>query len=251
MVTLEENKGYLLDPTDIPTDIAKKSKILWINYPNNPTGAIADKKYFENIVNFCLEYDIALLHDACYTEVTFDGYIAPSILEIKGAMDISIEFHSLSKTANMTGWRVGAAVGNPEMINALMRVKSNLDSGIPQAIQIAGIEALSGSQNCITENNAIYQKRRDKLVEALRGIGMEITPPTASLYVWARIPDGYSSADFATMLLEEKDIVVTPGSGYGEYGEGYIRLSLTLPDKQLDKAVDRLTGWRFPAASAR
>ena len=138
------------------------------------------------------------------------------------------------------------AVGNAEMINALMRVKSNLDSGIPQAIQIAGIEALQESQECISENNAIYQRRRDKLVDALRGIGMEITPPRASLYVWARVPEGYSSAEFAAMLLEEKDIVVTPGSGYGEYGEGYIRLSLTLSDEHLAKAVQRLEGWKIP-----
>tara|TARA_B100001123_G_scaffold106420_1_gene123766 strand:- start:2217 stop:3395 length:1179 start_codon:yes stop_codon:yes gene_type:complete len=250
MPLLEEN-GWLPDLESIPEQVAKKAKVMWLNYPNNPTSAVADLGFFEKVVDFAKSYDVAICHDGPYSEVAYDGYKPVSFLQAKGAMDVSVEFHSLSKGYNMTGWRVGMAVGNAQMINALMRVKSNLDSGIPQAIQIAGIEALSGSQNCITENNAIYQKRRDKLVEALRGIGMEITPPTASLYVWARIPDGYSSADFATMLLEEKDIVVTPGSGYGEYGEGYIRLSLTLPDKQLDKAVDRLTGWRFPAASAR
>lgn len=250
MPLLEEN-GWLPDLESIPEQIAKKAKVMWLNYPNNPTSAVADLGFFEKVVDFAKSYDVAICHDGPYSEVAYDGYKPVSFLEAKGAMDVSVEFHSLSKGYNMTGWRVGMAVGNAQMINALMRVKSNLDSGIPQAIQIAGIEALTGSQDCIAENNAIYQRRRDRLVEALRGIGMEITPPKASLYVWARIPDGYSSADFATMLLEEKDIVVTPGSGYGEYGEGYIRLSLTLPDKQLDKAVDRLTGWRLPAAPVR
>ena len=245
MVTLEENKGYLLDPTDIPTDIAKKSKILWINYPNNPTGAIADKKYFENIVNFCLEYDIALLHDACYTEVTFDGYIAPSILEIKGAMDISIEFHSLSKTANMTGWRVGAAVGNPEMINALMRVKSNIDSGLPQAIQQMGIKAFDLSKEWLFNNNEIYRKRRDKVVDVLNSIGVNTIAPKASLYIWTPVPQGYTSAEFASELLEKVNVVVTPGNGYGTGGEGYIRLSLTIPDDQIDEGLNRLSKFRI------
>ncbi|PZC50462.1 MAG: LL-diaminopimelate aminotransferase [Chloroflexi bacterium] len=250
MPLLEEN-DWLPDLDSIPEQIAKKAKVMWLNYPNNPTSAVADLDFFEKIVDFAKSYDVAICHDGPYSEVAYDGYKPVSFLQTKGAMDVSVEFHSLSKGYNMTGWRVGMAVGNAEMINALMRVKSNLDSGIPQAIQIAGIEALTGSQDCIAENNAIYKRRRDRLVEALRGIGMQITPPKASLYVWARVPDGYSSADFATMLLEEKDIVVTPGSGYGEYGEGYIRLSLTLPDKQLDKAVDRLTGWRLPAAPVR
>ena len=245
MVTLEENKGYLLDPTDIPTDIAKKSKILWINYPNNPTGAIADKKYFENIVNFCLEYDIALLHDACYTEVTFDGYIAPSILEIKGAMDISIEFHSLSKTANMTGWRVGAAVGNPEMINALMRVKSNIDSGLPQAIQQMGIKAFDLSKEWLFNNNEIYRKRRDKVVDVLNSIGVNTIAPKAGLYIWTPVPQGYTSAEFASELLEKVNVVVTPGNGYGTGGEGYIRLSLTIPDDQIDEGLNRLSKFRI------
>ena len=245
MVTLEENKGYLLDPTDIPTDIAKKSKILWINYPNNPTGAIADKKYFENIVNFCLEYDIALLHDACYTEVTFDGYIAPSILEIKGAMDISIEFHSLSKTANMTGWRVGTAVGNPEMINALMRVKSNIDSGLPQAIQQMGIKAFDLSKEWLFNNNEIYRKRRDKVVDVLNSIGVNTIAPKAGLYIWTPVPQGYTSAEFASELLEKVNVVVTPGNGYGTGGEGYIRLSLTIPDDQIDEGLNRLSKFRI------
>ena len=250
MPLLEEN-GWLPDLDAIPEQIAQKAKVMWLNYPNNPTSAIADIDYFERVVDFAKAYDIAVCHDGPYTEVAYDGYTPVSFLQAKGAMDVAVEFHSLSKSYNMTGWRVGMAVGNAEMINALMRVKSNLDSGIPQAIQIAGIEALLASQECISENNAIYQRRRDKLVDALRGIGMEITPPRASLYVWARVPEGYSSAEFAAMLLEEKDIVVTPGSGYGEYGEGYIRLSLTLPDDHLTKAVQRLEGWKIPTKPER
>ena len=245
MPLLEEN-GWLPDLDAIPEQVAQKAKVMWLNYPNNPTSATADIEYFERVVDFAKAYDIAVCHDGPYTEVAYDGYVPPSFLQAKGAMDVAVEFHSLSKSYNMTGWRVGMAVGNAEMINALMRVKSNLDSGIPQAIQIAGIEALQESQECISENNAIYQRRRDKLVDALRGIGMEITPPRASLYVWARVPEGYTSAEFAGMLLEEKDIVVTPGSGYGEYGEGYIRLSLTLSDEHLTKAVQRLEGWKIP-----
>ncbi len=246
MPLLEEN-GWLPDLDAIPEQVAQKAKVMWINYPNNPTSATADLEYFEKVVDFAKAYDIAICHDGPYTEVAYDGYTPVSFLQAKGAMDVAVEFHSLSKSYNMTGWRIGMAVGNAEMINALMRVKSNLDSGIPQAIQIAGIEALQASQECISENNAIYQRRRDKLVDALRGIGMEITPPRASLYVWARVPEGYSSAEFAGMFLEEKDIVVTPGSGYGEYGEGYIRLSLTLPDEHLTKAVQRLEGWTIPS----
>ncbi len=250
MPLLEEN-GWLPDLDAIPEQVAQKAKVMWLNYPNNPTSATADLEYFERVVDFAKAYDIAVCHDGPYTEVAYDDYTPVSFLQAKGAMDVAVEFHSLSKSYNMTGWRIGMAVGNAEMINALMRVKSNLDSGIPQAIQIAGIEALQASQECISENNAIYQRRRDKLVDALRGIGMEITPPRASLYVWARVPEGYSSAEFAAMLLEEKDIVVTPGSGYGEYGEGYIRLSLTLPDEHLTKAVQRLEGWKIPSKPER
>ena len=250
MPLLEEN-GWLPDLDAIPEQVAQKAKVMWLNYPNNPTSATADLEYFERVVDFAKAYDIAVCHDGPYTEVAYDGYTPVSFLQAKGAMDVAVEFHSLSKSYNMTGWRIGMAVGNAEMINALMRVKSNLDSGIPQAIQIAGIEALLGFQECISENNAIYQRRRDRLVDALRGIGMEITPPRASLYVWARVPEGYSSAEFAAMLLEEKDIVVTPGSGYGEYGEGYIRLSLTLPDEHLTKAVQRLEGWKIPSKPER
>ena len=245
MVQLRQDNGYLLDPTDIPTDVAKKAKVLWLNYPNNPTGATASLDYFENLVLFCKEFDIALLHDACYTEVTYDGYIAPSILQVKGAIDICMEFHSLSKTANMTGWRVGMAVGNSEMVNALMRVKSNIDSGLPQAIQQMGITALHLSQEWIKSNNEIYRKRRDKVVSVLNQIGVNTNPPKAGLYIWTPVPKGYSSSQFASELLEKVNVVVTPGNGYGPGGEGYIRLSLTIPDDQIDEGLKRLSKFRI------
>ncbi len=237
---LEEENGWLPDLGAIPEGVARKAKVIWVNYPNNPTGAVADIGFYNDLVAFAKKYDIAVCHDAPYSEIAYDGYRPVSLLEAKDAMDVGIEFHSLSKSYNMTGWRVGMAVGNAGLINALMRVKSNLDSGIPQAVQLMAIEALRGSQDCVAENVAVYQRRRDKLVAALTKIGMSVVPPQASLYVWARIPEGYTSADYAAKLIEEAAVVVTPGSGYGQYGEGYVRLSLTLPDDQLDEGVRRI-----------
>ena len=240
-VDLLEKNNFLIDFTSIDTKLAKEAKMLWINYPNNPTGAIAHLDFFNEAVEFCKEFDIALMHDACYTEVTYDDYVAPSLLQIPEAKDISIEFHSLSKTANMTGWRVGTAAGNPDLINALMRVKSNIDSGLSQAIQEMGIEALSLSKDWINANNEIYKKRRDKVVATLKEIGLDANTPKATLYIWTRIPNGYTSASFTEKLLEEVNVVVTPGSGYGTAGEGYIRLSLTIPDEQIDEGLKRLS----------
>ncbi|MBI3744539.1 MAG: LL-diaminopimelate aminotransferase [Chloroflexi bacterium] len=238
---LTEENGWLPDLDAIPADVARKAKVLWINYPNNPTGAVADLGFFNKVVAFAKKNGTVVLHDAPYTEVAFDGYKPVSFLQAKGAMDVGMEFHSLSKSFNMTGWRVGMAVGNAKLINALMRVKSNLDSGIPQAIQYMAIEALNGPQDVIAENDKTYQRRRDKLVAALTKLGLKCIKPKASLYIWARVPEGYTSAEFATKLIDEAAVVVTPGSGYGKYGEGYIRLSLTLPDAQLEKGVERLS----------
>ena len=237
---LEEEKGWLPDLGAIPEDVARKAKVIWVNYPNNPTGAVAGIDFYNDLVAFAKKYDIAVCHDAPYSEIAYDGYRPVSLLEAKDAMDVGIEFHSLSKSYNMTGWRVGMAVGNARLINALMRVKSNLDSGIPQAVQLMAIEALRGSQDCVAENVAVYQRRRDKLVDALTKIGMSVVPPQASLYVWARIPEGYTSASYAAKLIEEAAVVVMPGSGYGKYGEGYVRLSLTLADDQLDEGARRI-----------
>ena len=241
---LQEENGWLPDLEAIPEDVARRAKVMWLNYPNNPTGAVADLGYFNKVVEFAKSYDLAVLHDACYTDVTFDGYRHPSFLQAEGAMDVGMEFHSLSKTYNMTGWRLGMAVGNADMINALLIVKSNLDSGVPQAIQYMGIEALKTTDEWIDERNAVYQRRRDRVLEVLSEIGLEFDPPKASLYVWAHVPDGFSSGEFAERLLDECDIVVTPGSGYGAYGEGYIRFSLTIPDDQLEEGLNRLAAWR-------
>ena len=241
---LEEENGWLPDLDAIPDDVARQAKVMWLNYPNNPTGAVADISYFNQVVEFAKSYDLAVLHDACYTDVTFDGYRHPSFLQADGAMDVGMEFHSLSKTYNMTGWRLGMAVGNADMINALLIVKSNLDSGVPQAIQYMGIEALNTTDDWIDERNAVYQRRRDRVLQVLSDIGLEFDPPKASLYVWARVPEGHSSGEFAEQLLDQCDIVVTPGAGYGSYGEGYIRFSLTIDDDQMEEGLKRLATWR-------
>jgi len=237
---LLEKKGFLPDLDAIPEIILKKSKVLWICYPNNPTGAVAGPDFFEKVVWFAKKHGIAVCHDAPYTEVAFEGYRPHSFLEIKGAKDIGVEFHSLSKTYNMTGWRIGMAVGNREMIDALFRFKSNLDSGIPQAIQLAAIEALTGSQEDIMARNGQYQKRRDKLVNALETIGLKVTKPKAGFYIWAKVPDGYTSVQYVAELLEKASVAVTPGTGYGKSGEGYVRLSITQPDERLDEGIRRL-----------
>ncbi|MBI4188645.1 MAG: LL-diaminopimelate aminotransferase [Chloroflexi bacterium] len=241
---LTGKNNFLPDLDGIPEYIAKSAKLLWLNYPNNPTGAIADISFFNKAVEFARKYDIAICHDGPYTEVAFDGYQPVSFLQANGAKDVGIEFHSLSKTYNMTGWRIGMAVGNATMIDALTRVKSNLDSGIPQAIQYAAIEALRGHQDCIQEHNAIYQKRRDLVVDVLNSIGLETKPSKASLYLWVKVPEGYNSIDFASALLEQVGVVVTPGIGYGKSGEGYVRLSLTIADASLVKGLSKLAGWR-------
>ena len=251
LMPLREERGWLPDLSAIPADVAERAKVIWINYPNNPTGGLATPEFFEEVVAFAKEYDIVVCHDAAYSEVTFDGYVAPSFLQTPGAIDVGIEFHSLSKTYNMTGWRIGMAVGNATLIDALVRVKSNLDSGIPQAVQYMGIEALEHtSQEWHDANNEIYRRRRDRVVEVLRAIGLDVTTPKSGLYVWARCPDGWTSAEVATALLDEHSVVVTPGRGYGEAGEGYIRLSLTTPDDRVDEGLRRLEGWRLPSKPA-
>ncbi len=187
-----------------------------------------------------------MLHDAAYSEVGYDGYQAGSFLQVAGSSEIGLEFHSLSKTYNMTGWRIGMAVGNADMIKALFQIKANLDSGIPQAVQEMAMEALTGPQECVAENVATYKWRRDRVIQALTKMGLQVEVPRASLYIWAAIPDGFTSAEFAARLLDETDIVVTPGSSYGTYGEGYIRLSLTTPDDRVEEGCRRLENWKMP-----
>ena len=243
---LHAKNDFLPDLKSIPADILNRTKLLWINYPNNPTGAIAELDFFNQVIAFAREHNIGVCHDGPYTEVAFDGYQPVSFMQAEGSKEVGVEFHSFSKSYNMTGWRIGMAVGNADMINALMRIKSNLDSGIPQAIQYAAIEALTGPQSYIQEHNAIYQRRRDLVIEVLNDIGLEAIPPKASLYVWAKVPEGYNSVSFATDLLDKVGIAVTPGIGYGKSGEGYVRLSLTIADAALVKGLSRLAEWRNP-----
>ncbi len=242
---LTEENGFLPDLDAIPSDVAQRAKVMWINYPNNPTAAVADLDFFDRVVDFAKRYDIAVCHDAPYTEVAFDGYRPHSFLEAKGARDVGIEFHSLSKTYNMTGWRIGMAVGNATMVNALLRVKSNLDSGIPQAIQEAAITALNGSQEGTALQNGVLARRRDLVVDTLSKLGFRVTRPKASFYIWAGIPNGGSSIDFAARVIDETGVVVTPGIGYGPSGEGYIRISITTPDDRLEEAMKRLRDWKM------
>jgi LL-diaminopimelate aminotransferase len=243
MPLLQKNR-FLPDLDAIPENVLKKAKILWINYPNNPTGAIAEIDFFNNVVAFAKKHDILVCHDGPYSEVAFDGYKPVSFLQAEGAKDVGVEFHSLSKSYNMTGWRVGMVVGNTKAVQALNTVKSNLDSGIPQAIQYAAIEALNNSQDTIDKHNAIYQRRRDLVIEVLNDIGVEAKPPKAGLYIWAKVPEGYTSIEFTNDLLDNLGIVVTTGTGYGAHGEGFVRLSLTISDANLVKGLSRLSAWK-------
>ena len=240
---LKEENDFLPDFKALPDEVTDKAKLMWLNYPNNPTGAIAGLDFFERAIHFARKHNLAVFHDAAYTEVAFDGYNAPSFMQLAGAKEIGVEFHSLSKTYNMTGWRIGMVVGNADMVNALFQVKSNLDSGIPQAIQYAAVEALRGSQVHIAERNAIFQRRRDKLIKVLDEIGLKARIPKATFYIWVKVPQGYTSIDFTRKVLDEAGIAVTPGTGYGKEGEGYIRLSLTISDDRLEQGMNRLSSW--------
>ena len=241
-VPLREEDGWLPRLDEIPAETARAAKVIWLNYPNNPTGAIADRGFYERAVAWAKQYDVVLAHDLAYADVAYDGYVPMSILEIDGAKDVAIEFNSLSKSFNMTGWRLGMAVGNATLVNALTRVKTNMDSGIPQAIQQMAIAALDDPRDTIARHNDIYSKRRDRAIAVLRQLGLRVEPPKASLYIWARLPeDERSSAEFAARLIDATGVVVTPGASYGAAGEGYIRISLTTPDDRLDEALRRLT----------
>lgn len=242
---ITEGNDFLPDLEIIPSDVIKKAKLLWINYPNNPTGAVAELDFFNRVAKFASNHDLAVCHDAPYSEVAFDDYQPASFMQAEGGRETGIEFHSLSKSYNMTGWRIGMAVGNAEMIDALKRVKSNIDSGIPQAIQYAAIEALNGPQDLVREQSLKYQRRRDLVVDMLSDIGLEARRPRAGLYVWTKVPSGYTSLEFANDLLEKVGVVVTPGIGYGQKGEGYVRLSLTISDANLVKGLSRLAEWRI------
>lgn len=237
---LKAENNFLPDLESIPEDVLRKAKIFFFNYPNNPTAATADMEFFDKVVEFCKKYDIIAVHDNAYSQMTYDGYTSPSFLAAKGAMDIGIELYSHSKTYNMTGWRLGFAVGNRDLVQGLGKVKSNIDSGVFDAIQIAGIVALRSPQNCVEETSKIYEERRDALIEGLKAMGLEVKPPKATFYVWAPVPKGFTSIDFAKLLLEEAGIVATPGVGFGEAGEGYVRFALTKPVDRIKEAVERM-----------
>ncbi len=241
---LTAEQDWLPDLDSIPVDVLAKSKILWINYPNNPTGAIGNDDFYMNVIDWGIKNEIIIAHDLAYSEVTYDGYVAPSILEYPNAKEICIELNSLSKSYNMTGWRIAMAVGNKKLVQALRTIKSNIDSGVPQPIQEMAIEALNNPRDSIIHHNRIYQLRRDKVVTSLQDLGLVVTTPKASLYVWAKIPDGEeSSSAFVSKIIDATGVVLTPGNGYGEFGEGYIRVSLTTPDDQLDDALNRLNDY--------
>ena len=237
---LTERNDFLPDLETIPADVLQKAKVLWLCYPNNPTGAVAELPFFQKVVDFARKHNIAVCHDAPYTEVAFDGYKPHSFLEVPGAKEVGVEFHSLSKTFNMTGWRIGMCVGNHTLVDALFRFKSNLDSGIPQAIQEAAIEALLGPQDGINARSMVLQARRDKMIDALQQIGLKALKPKASFYIWARVPEGHTSVSYVTELLDKVGVAVTPGTGYGLSGEGYIRISLTQSDARFDEGLRRL-----------
>ncbi|BAZ01758.1 aspartate aminotransferase [Tolypothrix tenuis PCC 7101] len=243
-----ENK-FLPDLNMIPEKIAHKTKLLWINYPNNPTGAIATLDFFAELVAFCKQYDILLCHDNAYSEMAYDGYKPPSVLQVPGAKDVAIEFHSLSKSYNMTGWRIGFAVGNPIGIKGLTQVKSNVDSGVFKAIQQSGIAAYSTNEAELQSLISVYQNRRDIIVKGLQSLGWPIEPPQATLYVWVSVPPGYTSTEFVTLLLDKCGILVPPGNGYGASGEGFFRIALTIPDERMHEAIQRLkdAGIRYEA----
>ena len=243
MPLLREN-NFLPDLDAIPAESAERARLMFINYPNNPTAAVADLDFFDRVVAFGRKNKILVCHDAAYTEMTFDGYRPPSFMEAGGAKEIGLEFHSLSKTYNMTGWRIGFAVGHSEAIGGLGAIKSNVDSGVSQAIQIAGIEALRNDQLCVGNMKEIYSRRRDLMVRGLVEAGFELTTPKATFYLWVRVPEGYTSAQVATRLLE-KGVVVTPGNGFGEPGEGYIRMALTQKRDRLMEAIERIKAITF------
>ena len=239
MPLLAENK-YLPDFDAIPKDALAKAKLMWLNYPNNPTAATCDLAFFKKAVEFCRQHHIILAHDMAYSEVYEAGQKPPSILQVPGAKDVAIEFHSLSKTFNMTGWRVGFAVGNAQLVGGLASAKGNLDSGVVSAIQEMGITALKAPGSLAKGVRSVYKKRRQTLVGGLKKLGYHVHPSTSAFYVWVRVPEGHSSASYCTLLLEKAGIVATPGNGFGAAGEGYFRLTITAPESRLKQAVKRL-----------
>lgn len=233
--------GFQPDFDAIPADVLRRTKIMYLNYPNNPTGAVVEDDLFERAIALARTHDFVIVHDNAYSEITYDGYVAPSFLATPGASDVGIEVFSLSKTYNMTGWRSGAVVGNPDIVSAYWQLKTNIDSGMFEGVQEASAAALDSDQESVRDMCEIYRRRRDVLVDALRAIGLELTPPKGAIYVWARVPDGETSASFTEKVLEEAAVVISPGAAYGPSGEGFVRMSLTTPDDRLVEAAERIS----------
>lgn len=240
IMPLSEENNFLPDLSAIPMDILDRARIMFLNYPNNPTSAVATREFFEEAVAFATRNNILVCHDAAYTEVYYDDEPPMSFLQMPGAHEVGIEFHSLSKTYNMTGWRIGWVCGNREAVNALGKIKTNIDSGIFQAVQEAGIEALQGDQQPVDDLRGIYQSRRDLACGFLSKAGFSFMAPKATFYVWVRTPEGLSSAQFAGRILTETGVVLTPGNGFGAHGEGYFRISLTVSEERLQEALERI-----------
>lgn len=238
--SLEQRLGWLPDLGAIPEEVARRARLIWICYPNNPTGAVAPLSFYEEVIDFCRRYEILLCSDSPYADVCFDGYRAPSVLEVAGAKDVALEFNSLSKSHHMAGWRVGMAVGNATAVRALLQIKSNIDSGIFRPIQDAATAALKGDSEWMAARNAQYQRRRDSVLEVIRSLGMEADTPRASLYIWAKVPSSYSSKAFADKVLLETGVSITAGDAYGPSGAGFVRISIGQADHLIEEALARL-----------
>jgi LL-diaminopimelate aminotransferase len=240
LTPLLPERGFVPDLGAIPADARERARLMFLNYPNNPTGAVVPDGFFDEVAGFARANDVLAVHDNAYSELTFDGYVAPSFLAAAGALDVGVEVFSLSKSYNMTGWRCAAIVGNADAIAAYWRLKTNVDSGLFEAVQLAGAEALSGPQDDVEALRSLYARRRDLVLDALAEIGIELEPPRGTIYVWAPVPEGHTSTSFAEQVLERAGVVVGPGSAYGPNGEGFFRISLTIDDERLAEAVERM-----------
>jgi LL-diaminopimelate aminotransferase len=245
IMPLTAQNRWLPDLDAIPSEVAQRARLMWLNYPNNPTAATADRDFLVRAVEFCRRHDIILCHDAPYSEIAFDGYRPLTLFEIPGAKEVGLEFHSLSKTYNMTGWRIGWVCGRADLVNLIGQLKTNIDSGIFQAVQWAAIEALNGGEDETKAACAVYARRHRVVAETLNSLGWNIKPPRATFYVWAPVPKGYDSIGFATHVLDEVGVNITPGVGFGEHGEGYFRLSVTAADARLEEAMTRMRKLRI------
>jgi LL-diaminopimelate aminotransferase len=240
LLPLVPELGFAPDLSAVPAEVASKARLMFLNYPNNPSGAVVPEGFFEMVVSFAREHEILVVHDNAYSETTYDGYVAPSFLETPGAKEVGVEVFSLSKGYNMTGWRCAAILGNADAIETYWRLKTNVDSGLFEAVQLAGAAALEGPAGPLERMNETYARRRDLVVGALREIGVDVQPPKGTIYVWAPVPDGHTSTSFAELVLEEAAVIVSPGSMYGPSGEDFFRISLTTPDERIEEAVERM-----------